>query len=87
MNTKAQATYEELNSCIDLMSVHIQEAVAKAEQEFMVAYQAEMKKVREELEELKEKSRLQEAMIGNKQTLTYLQKQVVIFREESLLLY
>ena len=53
----------------------------------MYAYRNHIAKIKKELAEIKHKSEEQERMFSSNDRIQYLEKQMVIFREEALKLY
>lgn len=85
--TEIIETYAKLNSTIDDLEVHIEDAIKKHEAEFLFAYRNHMKKIKKELAELRKRSDEQEKEFSSNDKIVYLEKQITIFREEALKLY
>lgn len=61
--------------------------IKKHEAEFLYAYRNHIAKIKKELAEIKHKSEEQEKMFSSNDRIQYLEKEMVIFREEALKLY
>lgn len=79
--------YRELNRTIDEMDKKVEHVIKKHEAEFLYAYRNHIAKIKKELAEIKHKSEEQEKMFSSNDRIQYLEKEMVIFREEALKLY
>lgn len=77
-----------MNAYIDVLDDKVTKLIEKHEAEFLVAYRNHIKKVREEMEEIRHKavSNANSSMSQNEK-IEALEKQLIIFREESLKLF
>ena len=77
--------YRQLNDYIDVLDSKVSRLIEKHEAEFLVAYRNHVQKVREEMEELRNKT-INHAKNSLSQTeqIEGLEKKLIIFREESL---
>lgn len=79
--------YRDLNKAIDDMDKKVEHVIKKHEAEFLYAYRNHIAKIKKELAEIKHKSEEQEKMFSSNDRIQYLEKEMVIFREEALKLY
>ncbi len=69
------------------MDKKVEHVIKKHEAEFLYAYRNHIAKIKKELAEIKHKSEEQEKMFSSNDRIQYLEKEMVIFREEALRLY
>jgi septation ring formation regulator EzrA len=79
--------YRELNRTIDEMDQKVEYVIKKHEAEFLYAYRSHIGKIKKELADIKHKSEEQERMFSSNDRIQYLEKEMIIFREEALKLY
>lgn len=69
------------------MDVKIEELIQKHEAEFLLAYRNHIKNMKEELNGMRERAEEQEKKMLSNDRAVYLEKQLILFREEALKLY
>jgi|JI6StandDraft_1071083.scaffolds.fasta_scaffold00305_34 uncharacterized protein YigA (DUF484 family) len=69
------------------MDIKIQDVINRHEAEFLLAYRNHMKKIKQELEDIRNKTANAEANSNSFDRITSLEKQLILFREEALKLY
>lgn len=69
------------------MNRKVEHVIKKHEAEFLYAYRNHIARIKKELAEIKHKSEEQEKMFSSNDRIQYLEKEMVIFREEALKLY
>jgi len=85
--SRVQELYQQLNGVIDGMDSKIQDVINRHEAEFLLAYRNHMKRIKQELEDIRNKTANAEANSNSFDRITNLEKQLILFREEALKLY
>jgi chromosome segregation ATPase len=86
--SEVEAAHDELNTYIDVLDDKVSKFIERNEAEFLVAYRNHIKKVREEMEEIRNKALSNaNSSVGQIEKIESLEKQLVLFREESLKLF
>jgi hypothetical protein len=79
--------HQELELTIGEMDTKIEEVIHNHEAEFLLAYRNHIKKIKEELSTIRERAEEQEQKMMSNERSVYLEKQIILFREEALRLY
>ena len=79
--------YSILNRTIDELDNKVDTVIEKHEAEFLHAYRNNMNRIKGDLKELKFKTDEQEKKITDNDRAYYLERQLIVFREEALKLY
>ena len=84
---EAYQIHQDLLKTIEVMDEKIDEVIKQHEAEFLLAYRNHIKTMKEELTSIKQKADEQEKKMLSNDRAVFLEKQLILFREEALKLY
>ena len=84
---EAYQVHQDLLRTIEVMDEKIDEVIKQHEAEFLLAYRNHIKTMKEELTSIKQRADEQERKMLSNDRAVFLEKQLILFREEALKLY